>query len=166
VTTKFFQQKFPIATKWCTPYSYDDSSLSAHNTPQLDWAISRLARKVQPSASVFRPELGAEAIVCAALHPQRKWSISWPSLNRLWLSFADWYRAKADCAGQQSEQAREPAAPDKLRSTVTGPFGARGRFDAATKENSEQFWITTRRGLVSTTVCVLLVVAFVAAVSY
>jgi hypothetical protein len=117
----------------------------------------RLARKVQPSASVYQPELGAEAIVCAGLHPQRKWSIGWPSLSRLWPSFADWYPAKADCTGRRFEQAREPDAPDNLRSTVTGPFGARGRFYAATKENSEPFWIT---------VCVVLVVAFVAAASY
>ena len=40
--------------------------LSAFNTPQFDWARSRLPRRLQPVPPMFQPELAAEAIVWAA----------------------------------------------------------------------------------------------------
>src|SRR5205823_4393681 len=93
--------------------------LSAHNTPQFDWARSRLSHKSQPMPPIFQPEVAASAILWAARHPKREWFIGWPSLkatwgNRLWPSFADWYLARIGYSSQESTEQIEPNAPDNL----------------------------------------------------
>ena len=45
--------------------------LSAFNTPQFDWARSKLPRRLQPVPPIFQPEIAADAIVRAAMHPRR-----------------------------------------------------------------------------------------------
>jgi NAD(P)-dependent dehydrogenase (short-subunit alcohol dehydrogenase family) len=46
--------------------------LPAMNTPQFDWALSRLPEAAQPVPPIYQPEVAAEAIVHAALHPHRR----------------------------------------------------------------------------------------------
>src|SRR5918993_3137698 len=53
--------------------------LSAFNTPQFDWARSKLPRRLQPVPPIFQPEMAADAIVRAALHPSREVWGGWPA---------------------------------------------------------------------------------------
>src|SRR5438067_6703761 len=46
--------------------------MPALNTPQFGWVRSRLPHKAQPVPPVFQPEVGAKAVVYAALHPERR----------------------------------------------------------------------------------------------
>src|SRR5687768_14384010 len=55
--------------------------LSAFNTPQFDWARSKLPRKLQPVPPIFQPEIAAEAIVWAATHSRREWWVGWPAVK-------------------------------------------------------------------------------------
>src|SRR5690606_15895477 len=43
--------------------------LPAMNTPQFDWAKSRMPREAQPVPPIFQPEVAARAIVHVAEHP-------------------------------------------------------------------------------------------------
>lgn len=45
--------------------------LSAVNTPQFDWVLSRLPHRAQPVPPIFPPELAATAIPHAADNPNR-----------------------------------------------------------------------------------------------
>src|SRR5262249_9175189 len=45
--------------------------LPAVNTPHFDWSRSHLPRRARPVAPIHQPELVAEGIVHAALHPRR-----------------------------------------------------------------------------------------------
>jgi NAD(P)-dependent dehydrogenase (short-subunit alcohol dehydrogenase family) len=46
--------------------------LSAFNTPQFDWARSKLPRRLQPVPPIFQPEIAAEAILRAATEHRRE----------------------------------------------------------------------------------------------
>jgi short-subunit dehydrogenase len=113
--------------------------LSAFNTPQFDWAKSRLARKAQPVPPVYQPELAARAIVRAAKRGRREVTVGFPALRAIWASklfprLVDWYLAKYGYEAQQSEEPRDPQAPDNLWHSVPGRYGAHGRFDRIAKE--------------------------------
>ena len=44
--------------------------LPATNTPQFDWLKNRMARQPRPAPPIYQPEVAAEAIYHAALHPR------------------------------------------------------------------------------------------------
>lgn len=44
--------------------------MTALNTPQFSWVLSRLPRKPQPVPSIFQPGVGAEAVYWASRHPR------------------------------------------------------------------------------------------------
>src|SRR5690606_22014476 len=46
--------------------------LSAFNTPQFDWARSRMPMRSQPVPPIFQPELAAKAIRWASEHRRRE----------------------------------------------------------------------------------------------
>ncbi|HVV21152.1 MAG TPA: SDR family oxidoreductase, partial [Pseudonocardiaceae bacterium] len=46
--------------------------MPAVNTPQFDWAVSRLPRHPQPVPPIYQPEVAARALVHAATHPRRR----------------------------------------------------------------------------------------------
>jgi NAD(P)-dependent dehydrogenase (short-subunit alcohol dehydrogenase family) len=125
--------------------------LSAFNTPQFDWGRSAMPMKAQPVPPVFQPELAAEAIVHAALHDQREWWVGWPAVKAILAQRAvpgllDRLLALQGWKGQQTDQPREPDAPDNLHAPVAGDHGAHGRFDAIAKRHSVQWWLSVRRG--------------------
>jgi short-subunit dehydrogenase len=141
--------------------------LPAHNTPQFDWAKSRLANKSQPLPPVFQPEIAAQAILWAARHPKREWLVGWPSIkaiwgNRVWPSFVDWYLAKTGYTGQQSDEPRGTNESGNLWHSLDGDFGAHGRFDAVAKSASLHLWLTTHRAVIAAVVCVVLIAAVIA----
>ncbi|AWB25683.1 KR domain-containing protein [Methylobacterium currus] len=114
--------------------------LPAVNTPQFDWARSRLPRKLEPVPPIFQPEAIAEEILSAAHDAPRELWIGTPS----WLAifgaqaapaFSDHYLARHGYRGEMTSEAAERGRPDNLFEPVDArrDHGAHGRFDARAK---------------------------------
>jgi short-subunit dehydrogenase len=118
--------------------------LSAVNTPQFDWAKSRLPRKARPMGRMYQPELAAQAIVWAAMRGRREVTVGFPALWAIWGDkllprVGDWYLARFGYSGQQTSEPKNADAPANLWKSVPGDFGAHGRFDDEAKRSSVQF---------------------------
>jgi NAD(P)-dependent dehydrogenase (short-subunit alcohol dehydrogenase family) len=124
--------------------------LPAVNTPQFDWVRSRLPRRPRPLGPVFQPEVAARAIVWAATHRCRELRVGGPALSAMILaakvfpSFGDAYLARHGYASQQTDERRDPRAPDNLFVPVPGDHGAHGRFDAHARSRSWELWASLR----------------------
>ncbi|MEV3988123.1 SDR family oxidoreductase [Streptomyces sp. NPDC049837] len=119
--------------------------LPAVNTPQFDWALSRMPGRARPVAPVYQPEVAARAVVHAAGHPGRREyrvgasTVATLLANALAPGLLDRYLARTMYEAQQDPgeppagHADEPA-PSNLWAPVDGAlgrdFGAHGRFDA------------------------------------
>ncbi len=108
--------------------------LSAFNTPQFDWARSKLPRRLQPVPPIFQPEMAADAIVRAALNPKREVWVGWPAVKailstRLFPGLGDRLAARDAYESQMTDEPAEPDRLDNLFQPVPGDFGAHGRFD-------------------------------------
>jgi hypothetical protein len=118
--------------------------LPAMNTPQFDWALSRLRHAPQPVPPIYQPEVAAKAVVRAADRPRRReyWVAGSTTgtllANRLVPGLLDRYLARTAYQAQNSPDEPggvvnlwEPAdaAPDSAR-------GAHGRFDDQAKERA------------------------------
>jgi NADP-dependent 3-hydroxy acid dehydrogenase YdfG len=108
--------------------------LPAVNTPQFDWARSRMAEKARPTPPIFQPEAIAGEIVRAAREgPGELWvgrSTVNAIIGTMLLPGAD--DPNLSTEGYDSELTTEPrdnARPDNLFSPPSGDTGARGRFD-------------------------------------
>jgi len=125
--------------------------LSAFNTPQFDWARSKLPHKLQPVPPIFQPELAAEAIVTAANHARREVWVGWPAVKTILASRLLPGRLgdlKAASDAYDSQQTDEPALrdrPDNLFTTVTGDFAVHGRFDERARRRSWQWSMSVHR---------------------
>ncbi|BAQ44805.1 MULTISPECIES: SDR family oxidoreductase [Methylobacterium] len=125
--------------------------LPAVNTPQFDWARSRLPRKLEPVPPIFQPEAIAEEIVRAAHDAPRELWIGTPS----WLAifgaqaapaFTDHYLARHGYRGEMTSQAARRGRPDNLFEPVDAKrdHGAHGRFDAQAKDRvvaADPMWL-------------------------
>ncbi len=108
--------------------------LSAFNTPQFDWARSKLPRRLQPVPPIFQPEMAANAVVRAALNPKREVWVGWPAVKailstRLFPGLGDRLAARDAYESQMTDEPAEPDRADNLFQPVPGDFGAHGRFD-------------------------------------
>jgi NAD(P)-dependent dehydrogenase (short-subunit alcohol dehydrogenase family) len=127
--------------------------MPALNTPQFDWVRSRLSHKAQPMPPVYQPEVGAKAVVYAALHPERRsYTVGSSSAKVSWAErvapgLTDRYLARKGYQGQQTSEPEEPGRPDNLWQPVAGEFGAHGRFDRQARAHSGQLWVSEHRGL-------------------
>ena len=106
--------------------------LPAVNTPQFDWARSRLPRGLQPVAPIYDPDVAAEAIVKAAHQTPRELWVGAPTTEAILGTMAgpallDRMMARRAWDGQMTGW---PAAeqPDNLFEPVDEDRGARGRF--------------------------------------
>lgn len=110
--------------------------LPALNTPQFGWARSRMPNRAQPVPPIYQPEVAANAIVHAALHPRREVWLRWPTIKaivfgaKLFPRIGDAYLARHGFEDQQTNEPRDPAAPDNLFQPVAGDHGSHGPFDA------------------------------------
>ena len=107
--------------------------LPAVNTPQFDWARTRMARQPRPVAPVFQPEVIARAVFDAVRHPRREYWIGWSTLkvilgNMVLPSFLDRYLAKVAFEGQETERSASPDREDNLLTPVHSLHRTRGRF--------------------------------------
>jgi len=108
--------------------------LPAVNTPQFDWARSRMAEKAQPAPPIFQPEAIAGEIVRAAREAPRELWVGRSTLNAiigtmLLPGAADRILSAEGYDGELTTEPRDNARPDNLFSPPSGDPGARGRFD-------------------------------------
>ena len=127
--------------------------MPALNTPQFGWVRSRLSHRAQPLPPIFQPELGADAVLYAALHPERRelmvggstLGASWG--NRIAPGLLDRYLAGTGYRSQQTAEPEPPGRPDHLWSPLPGDHGVHGAFDGRARAHSAQLWLTEHRGL-------------------
>jgi NAD(P)-dependent dehydrogenase (short-subunit alcohol dehydrogenase family) len=112
--------------------------LPAVNTPQFDWARSRLPRRLQPVPPIHAPEPIAEAIVEAARTAPREVWVGGPTVQAIlgtmvapgWL---DGMVARKAWDGQMTDEPAPAGRPDNLMAPVPGDHGAHGRFDGRSR---------------------------------
>jgi NAD(P)-dependent dehydrogenase (short-subunit alcohol dehydrogenase family) len=126
--------------------------LPALNTPQFDWARSRMPRKAQPVPPIYQPEVAARAIVWAAQHPRREFQVGVSTVatilgQRFAPGLLDRYLGRAGFDSQQTDEPEDPHRPDNLFRPVEGDVGAHGRFDPRARLDSRQLWLSTHRRL-------------------
>jgi short-subunit dehydrogenase len=112
--------------------------LPAVNTPQFDWARSRMPRRAQPVPPIHQPEAVAEAICRAAETAPRELWVGWPSVrailgNMLAPGLLDRLLAAKGYEGQMASEPIAPGQPDNLFSPVTEGHAAHGRFDGVAR---------------------------------
>jgi NAD(P)-dependent dehydrogenase (short-subunit alcohol dehydrogenase family) len=122
--------------------------LSAFNTPQFDWARSKLPRRLQPVPPIFQPEIAAAAIVRAATHPSREVWVGWPAVKtilstRLIPGLGDRLAAHGAYESQMTDMPADADRPDNLFAPVPGEVGAHGRFDSRSRSWSAN-WLLSR----------------------
>ena len=118
--------------------------LPAVNTPQFDWARSRLARKLAPVPPIFQPETIASAIMEAAADAPRELWVGYPTVKAiagqmLAPTYADHALARAGAASETTDQPAEAGRPDNLFEAGRGAPGAHGRFDAKARDSAIPF---------------------------
>ena len=124
--------------------------MPAMNTPQFDWAKSRLPGQTQPVPPIFQPEIGADAVHHAVRHDVgREFLVAWPTVKAVvGEKFVPGYiDRRLGRSGYASEQTGAPAdqdRPDNLWQPAPGNFGAHGRFDALSKDQSVELWLAKR----------------------
>lgn len=124
--------------------------MPALNTPQFGWVRSKLANKAQPVPPIFQPEVAAKAIVWAASHRRRDFSVGTPTVkailgDKFIPGLLDRYLAKKGYAGQQTKEPLPKDRPDNLWRPVPGDHGAHGEFDHRSKPSSLQVWLNQHR---------------------
>ena len=100
--------------------------LPAVNTPQFDWARTRMARQPRPVAPVVQPEVIAQAVFDAVRHPRREYWIGWSTLkvilgNMVLPGFLDRYLAKVAFEGQETGRPVSPDREDNLLNSCPFP---------------------------------------------
>ena len=125
--------------------------LPAVNTPQFDWARTRLPRRLQPVPPIHDPEVAAEAIVRAADEAPRELWVGSPTIKAILGTMAapsllDYLLARRAWDGQMTD---EPAAPrpDNLFEPVDGKEILRGRFVSVSRPRAIIASATRLRGL-------------------
>jgi NAD(P)-dependent dehydrogenase (short-subunit alcohol dehydrogenase family) len=127
--------------------------MPALNTPQFDWARSRMPRRAQPVPPIFQPEVAAGAVVWAAEHDRRELWVGWPTVKaivfgaKLAPGVGDRVLGRMGYDAQQTNGARDPAAPHDLWQPVdaTADYGAHGSFDYRAKRRSITTTLSTHR---------------------
>lgn len=124
--------------------------LPAVNTPQFEWARNKLPHRAQPLPPIFEPEVIAEAIHYAARHPRREYWLGFPAVKailaqKLAPGIADHILADQGYSGQMTDEPRLAGRPDNLFESVSGDYGARGRFSNRATDNSPTIWASEHR---------------------
>jgi short-subunit dehydrogenase len=124
--------------------------LSAFNTPQFDWARSKLPRRLQPVPPILQPEVAAAAIVRAATHPSREVWVGWPAVKtilsaRLIPGLGDRLAAQGAYDAQMTDMPADLGRADNLFAPVSGEFGTHGRFDSRSSSWSAQWLLSKHR---------------------
>lgn len=125
--------------------------LGAFNTPQFEWAKSRLSGRPQPLPPIYQPEVAAESIVWAAQHERREVWNTFSTFKTivggfLFPSLGDRLALKQAYSGQNDKDSPVPSKrPDNLFGSVAEDYGTHGRFDGEAKNYSWYLKITQNR---------------------
>jgi NAD(P)-dependent dehydrogenase (short-subunit alcohol dehydrogenase family) len=128
--------------------------LSAFNTPQFDWGKTCGTKQPQPVPPIFQPEVAAEGIHYAALHPRRELWVGWPAMKAIVAQkfipgIIDRILARQGYSGQHTDQPIAPGRRDNLYAPVPGDHGAHGRFDARSMPVSRQLDLSMHRNAIA-----------------
>jgi NAD(P)-dependent dehydrogenase (short-subunit alcohol dehydrogenase family) len=109
--------------------------LPAVNTPQFDWARSRMPRELQPVPPIYQPEAIARHVFRAAHDaPRELWigAPTWKAIlgNMVIPGWIDRYLARHGYEGEMTSVPAPTNRPDNLYDPVDTDPGAHGRFDA------------------------------------
>jgi NAD(P)-dependent dehydrogenase (short-subunit alcohol dehydrogenase family) len=124
--------------------------MPAMNTPQFDWAKSRLPRQTQPVPPIFQPEVGADAVHHAVRHDVgREFLVAWPTVKavfgeKLLPAYIDQKLGRDGYAGEETSVLADPNRPDNLWEPVPGAYAAHGRFDDRSKNVSIELELAKR----------------------
>jgi hypothetical protein len=119
--------------------------LPAVNTPQFDWARSRMPLKLQPVPPIYQPEAIAGEIVRAALEAPRELWIGTSALKAIFGSMllpllGDRILASEGYSGQMTPELAPPDRRDNLFDPAPQrPPGAHGRFDRSASSDVTGF---------------------------
>lgn len=124
--------------------------LPAMNTPQFDWAMTRMPQKAQPVPPIFQPEYAAEAVVFAAFNKRNEiWlgTSAWKAI--LGKQFAPWLvnrmLATQGYTKQLRNEPKPPDAPANLFDPVPGRQAAHGSFDQEAQSGDWTLWAAKNR---------------------
>jgi NAD(P)-dependent dehydrogenase (short-subunit alcohol dehydrogenase family) len=126
--------------------------LPAMNTPQFEWMRNKMPNKPRPMGQVYQPEVAARSIYHAAYHDVRELKVASSTLqavigNKLFPVLGDWQLAKTGFEGQQTSEPVDPNQKDNLFEPAPGQYGAHGRFDEESKDNSTIGWLGRHRSV-------------------
>lgn len=115
--------------------------LPAVNTPQFDWARTRMPRQPRPVPPVVQPEAIARAILRAALRPEREYWVGWSTLkvilgNMLLPGVLDRYLARAAFEQQETRLPVTPGRRDNLMTPVHELHRTRGSFGSEARPSA------------------------------
>jgi NAD(P)-dependent dehydrogenase (short-subunit alcohol dehydrogenase family) len=125
--------------------------MPAMNTPQFDWAKSRLPRQTQPVPPIFQPEVGADAVHHAVrTDVGRELLVAWPTVKavvgeKLVPGYIDRKLGRDGYSGEETSVPADPSRPDNLWSPAPGAYGAHGRFDDRSRDVSVELWLAKRK---------------------
>lgn len=126
--------------------------LPAMNTPQFEWMRNKMPNKPRPMGQVYQPEVAARSIYYAAYHDVRELKVASSTLqavigNKFFPALGDWQLAKTGFDGQQTSEPVDPNQKDNLFEPAPGQYGAHGRFDEESKDNSTVGWFGRHRSV-------------------
>jgi NAD(P)-dependent dehydrogenase (short-subunit alcohol dehydrogenase family) len=141
--------------------------MPAMNTPQFDWVKSKLPRKAQPVPPIYQPEVCADAVVWASTRNEREVYVGLPTVEAMWGNkfipgFLDKMLGRKGYEMQQTDKPEDPNKPFNLWKPVDGDFGAHGRFDDRSKNESPMVWIVEHIGIFKFLILVLIIVIAIA----
>jgi NAD(P)-dependent dehydrogenase (short-subunit alcohol dehydrogenase family) len=124
--------------------------LPALNTPQFEFARTRMPKQPQPVPPIYQPEVAADAIVWAARTGERELYVGAPTWKTIWgeriaPGLADRYLARNGFSSQQADEPVNGDRADNLFAPIEGDHGAHGRFERGTRIRSPLFWLRKRR---------------------
>lgn len=125
--------------------------MPAMNTPQFDWAKSRMPNRCQPVPPIFQPEVGADAVHHAVRHDVgRELLVGWPTVKavlgeKVVPGYIDRKLGREGYESEQTDEPRDPHSPDNLWEPVRGDYAAHGRFDDRSLDSSTELWLAKRK---------------------
>jgi short-subunit dehydrogenase len=113
--------------------------LPAMNTPQFEWARSRLPNRPRPAGMPFQPEVAARAVARAADRGTRELFVGTDTLllvagGMVAPGYLDRRFASSMYAAQQTDEPLPAERPDNLFEPVEGHASARGRFGEGARD--------------------------------
>lgn len=120
------------------------------NTPQFSWCRTRLPRQPRPMGRIFQPEVAAEAVLWAADHRRREVFAAWPTVLAIQAqkfigTLLDRYLAKRAWEGLLTDEPMPAERRGNLFESLSGSYGAHGRFDAQAHPRSVHLWLNLHR---------------------